>query len=87
MGTTVPGIASTRGFIALSLVRSFRLVHTRLKAERAELWKEIQQRKEDQNERVVTIERLENGLALLAYIIVRDGPVYAPLFKKLRARA
>jgi hypothetical protein len=31
----------------------------------------------------VTIERLERGLALLAYIIERDGPVYAPLFEKL----
>lgn len=31
----------------------------------------------------VTIERLERGLALLAYLIELDGPVYAPLFEKL----
>jgi hypothetical protein len=31
----------------------------------------------------VTIERLERGLALLAYFTMRDGPVYAPLFEKL----
>lgn len=31
----------------------------------------------------VTIERLERGLALLAYLIERDGPVYAPLFERL----
>lgn len=31
----------------------------------------------------VTIERLERGLALLAYFIMRDGPVYAPLFERL----
>ena len=31
----------------------------------------------------VTIERLEGGLAVLAYIMSLDGPVYAPLFEKL----
>lgn len=31
----------------------------------------------------VTIERLERGLALLAFLVVRDGEVYAPLFEKL----
>ena len=31
----------------------------------------------------VTIERLERALALCAYIMVRDGPVVAPLFEKL----
>ena len=31
----------------------------------------------------VTIERLELGLALLAYIIELDGPVVAPLYEKL----
>jgi hypothetical protein len=31
----------------------------------------------------VTIERLERGLALLAYMVVLDGPVLAPLFDKL----
>jgi hypothetical protein len=31
----------------------------------------------------ITIERLERGLALLAHLIVLDGPVYAPLFEKL----
>jgi len=31
----------------------------------------------------VTIERLERGLALLAYIMMRDGPVVAPLYERL----
>ncbi|WP_439925665.1 hypothetical protein [Nitrobacter sp. JJSN] len=31
----------------------------------------------------ITIERLERGLALLAYLIELDGPVHAPLFEKL----
>jgi hypothetical protein len=31
----------------------------------------------------VTIERLERGLALLAYMMSLDGAVYAPLFEKL----
>jgi hypothetical protein len=36
----------------------------------------------------VTIERLEGGLAVLAYIMSLDGSVYAPLFEKLeRERA
>jgi len=30
----------------------------------------------------VTIERLERGLALLAYLVVLDGPVLAPLFDR-----
>jgi hypothetical protein len=32
---------------------------------------------------VVTIERVERGLAVLAYMMSLDGPVYAPLFEKL----
>jgi hypothetical protein len=32
---------------------------------------------------VVTIERIERGLAVCAYLVVRDGPVVAPLFEKL----
>jgi hypothetical protein len=31
----------------------------------------------------VTIERLERGLAILAYCIERDGPVVVPLFERL----
>jgi hypothetical protein len=31
----------------------------------------------------VTIERLERGLAFLAYLIELGGPVHAPLFEKL----
>lgn len=31
----------------------------------------------------VTIERLERGLALCAYLVERDGPVVAPLFERL----
>jgi hypothetical protein len=31
----------------------------------------------------VTVERLERGLAVLAYLISRDGPVCAPLYEKL----
>jgi hypothetical protein len=31
----------------------------------------------------VTIERLERGLALLAYCIELDGPVVVPLFERL----
>jgi hypothetical protein len=31
----------------------------------------------------VTIERLERGLVVLAYIMSRDGPVVAPLFERL----
>jgi hypothetical protein len=31
----------------------------------------------------VTIERLERGLALMAYLVVVHGPVLAPLFEKL----
>jgi hypothetical protein len=31
----------------------------------------------------VTVERLEAGLAFLAYLVVRDGPVVIPLFEKL----
>jgi hypothetical protein len=31
----------------------------------------------------ITIERLERGLALLAYIIAREGPAVVPLFEKL----
>jgi hypothetical protein len=31
----------------------------------------------------ITIERVERGLALLAYLMSRDGPVLAPLFEKL----
>lgn len=31
----------------------------------------------------VTIERLERGLAILAYIMSLDGAVYAPLFERL----
>jgi hypothetical protein len=31
----------------------------------------------------VTIERLEWWMALLAYMMSLDGPVYAPLFEKL----
>lgn len=31
----------------------------------------------------VTIERIERALALLAYLIERDGPVYAPIFERL----
>jgi hypothetical protein len=34
----------------------------------------------------VTIERVERGLVLLAYLIARDGPVYAPLFEKLERK-
>jgi hypothetical protein len=32
---------------------------------------------------VVTVERLERALVLLAYAMECDGPVYAPLFDKL----
>lgn len=31
----------------------------------------------------VTVERLERGLAVLAYLISRDGTVCAPLYEKL----
>lgn len=31
----------------------------------------------------VTIERLERGLAIAAYLVVLDGPVMAPVFEKL----
>jgi hypothetical protein len=31
----------------------------------------------------VTLDRLERGLALMAYFVVLDGPVLAPLFEKL----
>lgn len=31
----------------------------------------------------VTIDRLERGLAILAYVMSLDGPVCAPLFEKL----
>jgi hypothetical protein len=31
----------------------------------------------------VTIERIERGLAVLAYLMSRDGPVLAPLFERL----
>jgi hypothetical protein len=31
----------------------------------------------------VTIERLERGLALCAYLVVLDGPVMVPLFERL----
>ena len=31
----------------------------------------------------VTIERLERGFVLLAYLMSLDGPVHAPLFEKL----
>jgi hypothetical protein len=31
----------------------------------------------------VTIERLERALVFCAYLMVRDGPVVAPLFEKL----
>jgi hypothetical protein len=31
----------------------------------------------------VTIERLERGLALCAYLVARDGPVVVPLFERL----
>jgi hypothetical protein len=31
----------------------------------------------------VTIERLERGLAICAYCVVRDGPVVVPLFERL----
>jgi len=31
----------------------------------------------------VTIERVERGLALCAYLVMRDGPVCAPLFERL----
>jgi hypothetical protein len=32
---------------------------------------------------IVTVERLERALVLLAYAMECDGPVYAPLFDKL----
>jgi hypothetical protein len=31
----------------------------------------------------VTIDRIERGLVVLAYMMVLDGPVYAPLFERL----
>jgi hypothetical protein len=31
----------------------------------------------------VTIERLERGLALSAYLVVLDGPVAVPIFERL----
>jgi hypothetical protein len=31
----------------------------------------------------VTLDRLERGLALAAYLVVLDGPVLAPIFEKL----
>jgi hypothetical protein len=31
----------------------------------------------------VTVERLERGLAICAYCVVRDGPVVVPLFERL----
>jgi hypothetical protein len=31
----------------------------------------------------VTIERLEHGLAVAAYIVVQDGPMAAPIFERL----
>jgi hypothetical protein len=31
----------------------------------------------------VTIERLECGLAVVAYMMVRDGPVLVPIFEQL----
>jgi hypothetical protein len=31
----------------------------------------------------VTIERLERGLALAAYLVVLDGPIAAPIFERL----
>jgi hypothetical protein len=31
----------------------------------------------------ITVERLEWSLAVLAYLMVRDGPVYAPIFNRL----
>jgi hypothetical protein len=32
---------------------------------------------------VVTIERLERGLAFCAYLVMRDGPVAVPIFERL----
>jgi hypothetical protein len=31
----------------------------------------------------VTVERLERGLALCAYLVVLDGPVVVPIFERL----
>ncbi len=31
----------------------------------------------------VTVERLERGLAVAAYLLVRHGPVLAPIFERL----
>jgi hypothetical protein len=31
----------------------------------------------------VTIERLERGLALCAYLVVLDGPIMVPMFERL----
>jgi hypothetical protein len=31
----------------------------------------------------ITIERVERGLSILAYLIERDGPVYVPHYEKL----
>jgi hypothetical protein len=31
----------------------------------------------------VTIERLERGLAIAAYVVMLDGPIAVPLFEKL----
>jgi hypothetical protein len=33
----------------------------------------------------VTIERLERGLAICAYLMVRDGPIVAPLFERMES--
>jgi hypothetical protein len=35
------------------------------------------------DEESVTLDRLERGLALAAYLVVLDGPVLAPIFEKL----
>ena len=33
--------------------------------------------------RDVTIERLERGLAIAAYVVMLDGPIAAPVFERL----
>jgi hypothetical protein len=38
------------------------------------------------SDNAVTVARLERGLALLAYLIELEGPVYAPLFEKLEPK-
>ena len=36
-----------------------------------------------QHQQPVTLERLEHGLAVAAYIVTLDGPIAAPIFERL----